>query len=120
MSQVDYSHQPITLDQANCLSKRQMSRQEDCAQIARHQSHSVLLGTGEMGEEFGVPGKTVAAEEKRAFIYRRRGNRIDAAGGAEFHGRFDVTGSCFACGAGFNSRFNIATHVVEVKDDWID
>src|ERR1700682_4408571 len=70
-----------------------------------------------MSKEFSVTGITVAPQEKRAFVYRRCGNRIDASRSAQFDSGLNVTRSCFSRGARFNSWFDKTTYVIEMKDD---
>ena len=96
---------------------KKLNRRQHDAQIRGYKAHCVVIDARQMGQKFCVAGKTVATQEKRALIYRRRGDRIDAAGSTQLDRGFDVAGGRLAGGARFNSRFDKTPNVVEVKND---
>src|SRR5688572_3299127 len=115
--QIDSAHNAIAFDESDRLCERHVCRQQHNAKITRDKSHRILFSPREMGEEFRVSGKTVAAEKKRSLINRRRGYRIDASRRTQLNRRLDVTSRSFARGGRLDSGFDKAGNVVEVVDD---
>src|ERR1051325_6445149 len=93
-----------------------MSRDQNDTQVLCNESHRIFFAPGQLCQELGVPGKTIAAEEQGALVDWRRGNRIHASGSAEFNRGFDVTGSRSSGGAGFDTGLDESVYVIEVVD----
>ena len=70
-----------------------------------------------MSKKLSVTGKTITAEKQRALIDRSSGNRVDAAGCAQLHRRFDITPRGFTRSAGFDPGLDKTADVVEMIDD---
>src|SRR6266850_6035803 len=93
-----------------------MSRDENDAKICGDKTHRIVIDTGQMRQELRVAGKAVTPEEKRALVDWRGSDRVDLSGGAQFHGRFDVTAGSFSGGARLDSRLDVSLNVIEVKN----
>src|SRR5689334_5188558 len=70
-----------------------------------------------MREEFGVPGKTVAAEKQGSFVDRRGRDGVNAAGRAQLNRRFDVSAGGFTSRSRFDTGFDKTGDVVEMIDN---
>src|SRR5262245_3228099 len=93
-----------------------MRGQQDNAEVGRDKGHRVLLSSGEMGQEFGVPGKTIATKKQRSLVDGCGGNRINMSRCTQLNRCFNVGRCCFARSTGFNARLDKADNVVEVID----
>src|SRR5882724_11903114 len=93
-----------------------MCRNQNYSQIFGHKGHCIFFAAGEMRQEFRMTWKTVAAEKKRALVYRRSGNRVDATGSTQLNGCFYVAGCGSARRAGFNARLDKTVNIVEMID----
>src|SRR5437016_9581988 len=93
-----------------------MRRDKNHAQIRRYKAHGVIVDPSQMRQEFGVAGKTIAAQKESTFVDWRRRHRVDASRRAQFHGRLDINGGRFSRRAGFDSRLDVTPNVIEMKD----
>src|SRR5881628_1074664 len=106
----------ITSDQANCFCKWNVSGDENDAKVRGDKAHRVIINARQVGEKLGVAGKAVTAQEERALVDWRRGNRVDLSRGAKFHRRLDVPGGSFARSPRLDARFDVALNVIQMED----
>src|SRR5215831_1672630 len=116
MGQADDFLETFAPDQSNRLRQRDMSRDQDDAQVGGDETHSIVMRPAKMCQEFSVTGKTVAAQEQSALVDRRGGDGGDTARGTQLDCRFDVLGGSFAGDGGFNTRLDVPLNVIEMKD----
>ncbi len=93
-----------------------MGGDQNHAQIRTDKAHRVIIRAGQISKKLCVSGKGIAAKVQRPLIDGRGSDRIDAARGAQFHRRFDVTGRSLSGGARLDARLDVTLDVIEVKD----
>src|SRR5215471_2187588 len=116
MGQADDFLEPFAPHQSNRLRQRDMSRDQDDAQVGRDETHSIVMRSAKMCQELSVTWKTVAAQEQSALVNGCGGDGGDTAGGTQLDCCFDVLGGSFAGGGGFNTWLDVPLNVIEMKD----
>src|SRR6185503_12056480 len=117
MGQADHFYKAIAFHHSNCFGKRNVRRQQHDAKVRSDKRHRIFLGSREMSKKLRVTGKTVTAEKERAFVDRRRSDRIDVSGCAQLDRCFDVTSRSFTRSARLDAWLDGTTDVVEMVDD---